>query len=90
MEHNSIALQHYPSDYDLLHVEKSSSTPKLVVENNIIRSQTPPVICRHNLKTTPKAGDVICERPQLPKLGTKTGRNQQILLKKVVVKSDVI
>ena len=82
-------MQQYPSEYDLLHVEKSSSTPKLVVENNIIRSQTPPVICRHNLKT-PKAGDVICERPLLPKLGTKTGKNQQILLQKVVVKSDFI
>ena len=76
MEHNSIAMQHYPSEYDLLHVEKSSSNTKLVVENNIIRSQTPPVICRHNLKTpTSKSGDVIYERPQLPKLGTKTGRN---------------
>ena len=91
MEHNSIAMQHYPSEYDLLYVEKSSSTPKLVVENNIIRSQTPPVICRHNLKTpSSKAGDVICERPLLPKLGTKTGGNQQIFFQKVVVKSDVI
>ena len=44
MEHNSIAVQHYPSEYDPLHVEKGYSTPKLVVENinNIIRSQTPP------------------------------------------------
>ena len=42
MEHNPIAMQHYPSDYDPLHSEKSYSTPKLVAENNIIRSQTPP------------------------------------------------
>ena len=43
MEHNSIAMQHYPSEYDplSLHVEKSYSTPKLVAENNIIRSQKP-------------------------------------------------
>ena len=42
MEHNPIAMQHYPSDYDPLHSETSYSTPKLVAENNIIRSQTPP------------------------------------------------
>ena len=41
MEHNPIAMQH-PSDYDPLHSEKSYSTPKLVAENNIIHSQTPP------------------------------------------------
>ena len=63
VEHNSIAMQHYPSEYDPLHVEGSYSTPKLVVENNIIRSQTPP---------PSKADDVICERPLLPKLSTKT------------------
>ena len=34
MEHNPIAMQHYPSDYDPLHSEKSYSTPKLVAENN--------------------------------------------------------
>ena len=36
MEHNPIAMQHYPSDYDPLHSEKSYSTPKLVAENDII------------------------------------------------------
>ena len=42
MEHNPIAMQHYPSEYDPLYSEKSYSTPKLLAENNIIRSQAPP------------------------------------------------
>ena len=38
-----------------------------------------PIICRHNLKTPlSKADDVICERPLLPKLSTKTSINQEI------------
>ena len=62
-----------------LYMQESYSAPKLVAEDNIIRSQTPPfpIICSRNLKTPPKADDVICERPLLPKLSTKTGRNQK-------------
>ena len=74
-------MQYYPSEYDPLHVEKSYSTPKLVVEITSSAAKHPffPVICRHNLKTPPsKADDIICERPLLSKLSNKTGRNQKI------------
>ena len=63
-------MQHYPSEYDPLHIEKKLLTPKLVVENNIMRSQIPP---------PSKADDVIYERLLLPKFNTKTGRNQKNL-----------
>ena len=74
-------MQYYPSKYDPLHVKKSYSTPKLVVEITLSAAKHPffPVICRHNFKTPPsKADDVICERPLLAKLSNKTGRNQKI------------
>ena len=81
VEHNSIAVLHHPSKCDPLYVEKSYLTPKLVVENNIIRSQTPPsyTLSAVIIRKTPsfKADDVICERPLLPNLSTKTGRNQK-------------
>ena len=78
MEHNPIAMQHYPSDYDPLHSEKSYSTPKLVAENNAAKH---PLLSRYQpskFENISKADDVICERPLLPKLSTKTGRNQKI------------
>ena len=73
-------MRHYPSQYDPLHVETSYLTPKLVVDRTSSAAKHPllPLICRHNLKTPPsKAYDVIYEWPLLPKLSTKTGRNQK-------------